>query len=142
MQPHSAFPHQVAGHDLIRILDNGQLAKPSATAEIQFYETARNHNSILQFLPKYYGKTWLCAQSEDVDASSNTDGTEALVLENLIVGYTKPCVMDLKLGIRLYDDNANEEKKARMIKQASVTTSGSTGVRICGAKVCFSHLLD
>ncbi|KAG8778721.1 hypothetical protein FRC16_003731 [Serendipita sp. 398] len=59
----------------------------------------------------------------------------ALVLENLSHAFTKPNILDIKLGTVLYDDAASEEKKQRMIKSARETTSFETGVRITGFQV-------
>lgn len=58
-----------------------------------------------------------------------------IVLENLLNGYKTPNVMDIKLGRILYDDSASIDKKNRLIKVSSETTSGSLGFRICGMKL-------
>ena len=47
----------------------------------------------------------------------------------------KPCILDVKLGTVLYDDDTPPEKKARMIMAARNTTSEETGVRLTGFKV-------
>lgn len=47
----------------------------------------------------------------------------------------KPCILDVKLGTVLYDQDAPPEKQARMIKVAHNTTSGETGVRFTGFQV-------
>lgn len=47
----------------------------------------------------------------------------------------KPCILDVKLGTTLYDEDASPEKKARMIKAAHNTTSGETGIRLTGFQV-------
>lgn len=60
---------------------------------------------------------------------------DGIVLENLTAPFAYPCVCDVKLGTRLYDDQADPGKKARMIAQANETTSGSTGLRICGLQI-------
>lgn len=46
-------------------------------------------------------------------------------------------MLDAKLGTVLYDENATEEKKARMIKKAAETTTGQVGLRLTGCQVCF-----
>ena len=63
---------------------------------------------------------------------------ECLCLENLSHGFKKPCVLDLKLGTQLYDDNASEEKKVRLGAVAANTTSGPLGIRLTGFQVTFS----
>jgi len=59
----------------------------------------------------------------------------SIVLENLSHRFLKPNILDIKLGTRLYDDGASEEKKARMIQTAKNTTSFETGVRLTGFQV-------
>lgn len=40
--------------------------------------------------------------------------------------------MDIKLGTILYDEDANEEKRERMILKAKEGTSLETGIRMTG----------
>lgn len=58
-----------------------------------------------------------------------------MVLENLSYAYTRPCILDAKLGTVLYSPDATEEKKARMDKQARQSTSHETGLRFTGCQV-------
>ena len=67
-------------------------------------------------------------------ASSDTP-SQTLVLQNLLYGYRKPCVLDIKLGTVLHDEDASEEKKTRMIKKAAESTSLQTGMRLTGFQV-------
>jgi inositol-hexakisphosphate kinase len=55
-----------------------------------------------------------------------------LMLENLTSKYKNPCVVDLKLGIRQYGDDASEEKKLSQKRKSDKTTSKDLGLRICG----------
>jgi inositol-hexakisphosphate kinase len=55
-----------------------------------------------------------------------------LMLENLTSKYKNPCVVDLKLGIRMYADDASEEKKQSQKRKADKTTSKDLGIRLCG----------
>jgi 1D-myo-inositol-tetrakisphosphate 5-kinase/inositol-polyphosphate multikinase len=57
------------------------------------------------------------------------------VLENLSHKFSKPNILDIKLGTVLYDDAANEDKVQRMLKTARETTSLETGVRLTGFQV-------
>ena len=59
----------------------------------------------------------------------------AVVLENLAYGYTKPCIVDIKLGRVLASPDAPKAKRDRLAAVAARTTSGSLGVRIAGMKV-------
>ena len=58
----------------------------------------------------------------------------AVVLENVAAGYRKPNILDVKLGARLWADDAPAEKRDRLDKAAEETTSKSLGFRIAGMK--------
>lgn len=59
----------------------------------------------------------------------------AVVLENASFGYKKPNIMDAKLGIRLWADDAPAEKKERFDKISKETTHKKYGFRIAGMRV-------
>lgn len=60
---------------------------------------------------------------------------QAVVLENAASGFVKPNILDVKLGIRLYADDASPEKKARFDKVTEETTHKTLGFRIAGMRV-------
>lgn len=62
-------------------------------------------------------------------------GQVFLVLENLVTPFPKPCILDLKLGVRQHADDASPEKIARCTAKCATTTSASLGVRCCGMRV-------
>ncbi|KAI0478595.1 inositol polyphosphate multikinase [Xylariaceae sp. FL0804] len=59
----------------------------------------------------------------------------AVVLENASFGYSKPNIMDAKLGYRLWADDAPVEKKQRFDKIAAETTHKHFGFRVAGMRV-------
>ncbi|THX16286.1 SAICAR synthase-like protein [Aureobasidium pullulans] len=59
----------------------------------------------------------------------------AIVLENVLAGFKKPNFVDVKLGSRLWADDAPLAKRAKLDEVASQTTSGSLGFRIAGMKI-------
>lgn len=59
----------------------------------------------------------------------------AVVLENASFGYKKPNIMDAKLGIRLWADDAPLEKKERFDKITEETTHKKFGFRVAGMRV-------
>ncbi|KAM3565969.1 hypothetical protein ARSEF4850_001062 [Beauveria asiatica] len=59
----------------------------------------------------------------------------AVVLANAASGFKKPNILDVKLGTRLWADNAPAAKKARFDKIASETTHSTLGFRIAGMRV-------
>lgn len=58
----------------------------------------------------------------------------AVVLENVAHGYKKPNILDVKLGARLWADDAPPAKRAKLDKVAQETTSKPLGFRIAGMK--------
>lgn len=64
-----------------------------------------------------------------------------IVLQNVYYGFSKPSILDIKLGKILTDENASPEKRERLQKVADSTTSGSLGFRICGMKL-YHSLID
>lgn len=63
-----------------------------------------------------------------------------IVLSNAASRFKRPSILDVKLGTVLYDEDATEEKKARMTQRALDTTSGTTGIRLTGFQVRFPSL--
>ena len=50
-------------------------------------------------------------------------------------GFQRPNILDVKLGIRVWADDASPEKRNKMDKVSSETTSGSLGLRITGMRL-------
>ncbi|KAJ9632490.1 hypothetical protein H2203_000895 [Taxawa tesnikishii (nom. ined.)] len=63
------------------------------------------------------------------------DTTLGIVLENITAGFVRPNILDIKLGKRLWADDAAPAKRAKLDQVASETTSGSLGFRVAGMKV-------
>lgn len=57
------------------------------------------------------------------------------MLENLVANFEYPCIIDLKMGTRLHDDNATETKKQSHESKVNETTSGALGLRITGIQI-------
>lgn len=60
---------------------------------------------------------------------------KAVVLENATFGFKQANILDVKLGVRLWADDAPLEKKRRFDKISSETTHGKLGFRIAGMRV-------
>ena len=58
----------------------------------------------------------------------------AIVLENVAFDFKKPNILDVKLGARLWADDAPPAKRAKLDKAAEETTSQRLGFRIAGSK--------
>lgn len=74
------------------------------------------------------------ANAVDLIGRQAVSDKQFLVLENLYYGFSKPSILDIKLGSVLVDDTAAEEKKQRLAKVSELTTSGSLHFRVCGMK--------
>ncbi|KAL8745242.1 MAG: hypothetical protein Q9190_002596 [Brigantiaea leucoxantha] len=59
----------------------------------------------------------------------------AIVLDNVAAAFKYPNILDVKLGARLWDDEAPEAKRAKLDKDAEVTTSKPLGLRIAGMRM-------
>ncbi|KAL9072511.1 MAG: hypothetical protein Q9161_003523 [Pseudevernia consocians] len=58
----------------------------------------------------------------------------AVVLENVAAGFKKPNILDVKLGARLWADDAPMAKRVKLDKVAEETTGKRLGLRIAGMK--------
>lgn len=71
--------------------------------------------------------------------SRRIETNQAVVLENAAHGFVRPNILDVKLGVRLWADDAPEEKKIRFDKVTEETTHKDLGFRIAGMRVWQGH---
>ncbi|ESQ40674.1 hypothetical protein EUTSA_v10013933mg [Eutrema salsugineum] len=132
--------HQVAGH-IARdgkpgplVDDKGRFFKPlqgdsRGEIEVKFYESFSSNTKvpdhIRRYFPAYHG-------TQEVEGS---DGAAMIVLENLLSKYSKPSVMDVKMGSRTWYPEASEEYIQKCLKKDTGTTTVSSGFRISGFEV-------
>lgn len=139
-------PHQAAGHDG-SMAAGSVFAKRATAQEIEFYGkiTAANNSEALgshvaHWLPSFMGTLTEGAlsgvgETPQMGAAPLHHDSQYIVLSNLYYGFSRPCILDIKLGSVLTDDTASAEKRARLHKVAQSTTSGSLAFRICGMKL-------
>ncbi|CCK68155.1 inositol polyphosphate multikinase KNAG_0A04850 [Huiozyma naganishii CBS 8797] len=165
MEQYQELEHKAAGHDgTLTDTDGTLIFKPLNQREFAFYQSVQNgveHSErqdqgdipLESWMPVFLG-----VLNEGKNLSSDekvtviTDGSSVhldtkvtpagdvpsqkyLVLQNLLAGFNKPNVLDIKLGKVLYDSDASDAKKLRMQEVSKTTTSGSLGFRICGMKI-------
>lgn len=136
------FDHQVAGHiiEKVRRYRDAFVLKPCLKPdlflrEIQFYEKAQTDDNIRPWLPAYHGLV-------HVPSSSNSplikgDLLPCMVLEDLTVGFSKPCLIDIKIGRQTFEPSASQAKKSREL--AKYPHQEALGFRITGLKVWDAH---
>lgn len=138
--------HQVAGHSakegrLGPLVDGeGRFFKPfqrdfRGKNEDTFYEFFSSNknapNHIHGYFPAYQG-------SQVVEASNGTGKLPHIVLEDVVTGYLKPSIMDIKIGSRTWYPNISQEYFKKCMGKDRGTTSVSLGFRISGFKI-FDH---
>ena len=92
--------------------------------------------------PHTIAKAPVVEKSWKPSGSGKITTDQAIVLENVAAAFKKPNILDLKLGARLWDDNAPPAKRARLDKVAEETTSGSLGFRIAGMRTWNGPAVD
>ncbi|KAL5533453.1 hypothetical protein ACEPAF_5229 [Sanghuangporus sanghuang] len=142
-----ALRSQVGGHPgVLASDDNLLIVKSCLDAEKRFYELLALGDERLEglrrWIPRFYGTLRLegkVADDDDAGAGALEAGIipvpESVVLENVSSSFTKPNIMDLKLGTVLYEESAPPEKRERMLATARETTSLETGLRLTGFQV-------
>lgn len=131
---------QVAGHPgTLQSLKgpNGEdlIVKQSLPKEVAFYEELKSssapHNDAVhefasKWTPKYYGS---------LNPADGGAGPPRIIIEDLLSGFQRPNVIDIKLGTQLWDEDASQEKRQRMEKASRETTSFEAGIRLTGWRV-------
>lgn len=156
---------QAAGHSGVTQSELGDIFfKPSDLGEVEFYKTvAADHPELQEVIPVFYGlltegnqiKTdgeispeqlvAAAVSAEPKEAPAPADGSapakkkkeHVLALKNSLLGFEEPCILDIKLGHILWDDNAAQEKRDRLDAVARSTTSGSLDMRLTGMNVYY-----
>ncbi|CAI4221461.1 unnamed protein product [Auanema sp. JU1783] len=58
-----------------------------------------------------------------------------ILLENVVASYSRPCILDLKIGTRQHGDDASESKRHRQLRKCRESTSATLGVRMVGMQL-------
>lgn len=137
-----------------------------------YEESTRRHSELKTVMPLFYGTLNLAPSDvqevvkrqglENVKIEANGAGLlpastpmaaaipkgkmittgQAVVLENLCAAFERPNIMDIKLGVRLWADDAPPEKRRKLDAVSADTTSGSMALRVAGMKIFQPKLVD
>ena len=112
---------QVGGHGSVdksqamQVNRQGLVLKPiqegaRGEREVEFFKTVTNSSDptvavFKEFIPQFHG----------VSRKKLEDGKkgEYLMMENLTKDFSKPCIMDIKIGAKTYGPDASEKKKVQ-----------------------------
>lgn len=157
------YQHAVAGHDGTLCDVDGELfIKPCTQAEIAFYESSvADHPDFAEYMPTFLGTLTLDEQHNGqtieeagaaliakhslpevvvpIKTGKRIKTNQAIVLGNAAHGFVKPNIMDVKLGVQLWGDDAPEEKRIRFDKVTAETTHKDLGFRVAGMRVWQGH---
>lgn len=102
-----------------------------AAAAVKQSGLSEQQASALQDLPNglVVEKAWAPSGGGKIATDS------AIMLENVAEHYMKPNILDVKLGARLWADDAPPAKREKMERESTETTSKTLGLRIAGMRI-------
>lgn len=107
------------------IWSDDEVEVPSSSARVDLRElpfTLRNA-PLLKVIPKFYGVV------------SCPDGSVMVELEDVARMYDRPAVMDVKIGMQTWYENAAPDYIAKCKEKDASTTQSTLGFKICGMQV-------
>lgn len=137
----SMYSNQVGGHRvLVKPLESSIVLKPYDEAEFDFYDRCVPLvcSSLMPFTARCYGEVDLRAITPEHGGSSVIPGKSGkfVMLEDLAHGIARPCILDLKMGLKQRSIRNYSEKKVQSKQEKSIsTTSHRLGFRLCGAQL-------
>mmetsp|Transcript_3891 Transcript_3891/g.5556 ORF Transcript_3891/g.5556 Transcript_3891/m.5556 type:complete len:412 (+) Transcript_3891:159-1394(+) len=69
------------------------------------------------------------------ESLKNRPGIQYIRLEDLTLPFSRPNILDLKIGTRVYGVGDDPQKIKRKIQKSAQTTSRTLGLRLCGMQV-------
>ena len=115
----------LSGDEIIWSDDEAELAVPSSSVRVDLLAlpfTLRNA-PLLKVVPKFYGVV------------TCPDGSMLMELEDVARMYDRPAVMDVKIGIRTWYEDASPDYIAKCKDKDANTTQSTLGFKICGMQV-------
>lgn len=119
--------NQVAGHDTFKFAKE-TLIKTTTEEEAQFYRELDKYPQYDQFTPDFTNIVDVPSREKDKRKDKR------IYLENLVWQMENPCIMDIKLGVKNYRDDACVDRIIKNIFKAHISTTAQWGLRIAGLK--------
>ena len=135
------YSNQVGGHRvLVKPKDSSIVLKPYDEAEFTFYDKCVPLvcSALMPFTARCYGEVDLRAVTPEHGSSAVVPGKSGkyVMLEDLAHGIARPCILDLKMGLKQRSIRNYSEKKVQSKESKSKsTTSHQVGFRLCGAQL-------
>jgi len=106
-----------------KIVGEGRLTKKVDPREYDFYvNTLKRVSGLSNFCPQFFG-------------TIQEDGNNLIIFEDLCRGFSKPCVLDLKIGTTRVGDDTIGERREYMHNKDKGSTTVSIGLRFIGMRV-------
>ncbi|CAG8126464.1 unnamed protein product [Penicillium salamii] len=109
--------------------DSGAIFLPDPSASADSPRPAETCPAAQESVADKEEAAWVPSQGKKIDTGLS------IVLENVAAGFHRPNVLDVKLGARLWADDAPLAKRSKLDAVSNETTSSSVGYRIAGMKV-------
>ncbi|KAJ5817815.1 hypothetical protein N7447_007823 [Penicillium robsamsonii] len=120
-------------HGALPLPESGDVSTDSSLPSQPSSHTASTSTPEDGAAPAKEESAWVPSGGKKIDSSLS------IVLENIACGFRRPNVLDVKLGARLWADDAPLEKRNKLDDVSKETTSSSLGYRIAGMKVWTGH---
>ncbi|KAG0640189.1 inositol polyphosphate kinase-domain-containing protein [Tuber brumale] len=108
--------------------------KPCTAREVAFYTFAAEDHRFRKFMATFIGTLELWGPEQTEGPATHCRNT-SIVLQNLTHDFGEACIMDVKLGAQLLDDEAPQDNRDRLDAVSTAATCRSLGLRIAGMKV-------
>ena len=142
-QPLTMYSNQVGGHGvLVKPKDSSVVLKPYDEAEFNFYDQLMptECSCLIPYTARCYGEVDLRCTSppDEISSPGAVPGKSGkyVMLDDLAHGIDKPCILDLKMGLKQRSVRNFSPKKlqSKSFKSLS-TTSHQLGFRLGGAQL-------
>lgn len=141
---------QLDALDLQSPVNTGAAATPSTpnlnaqSKKRRLGDQSASHDQSMVGSASYSAKLWKKERSKSLISRKNSahlqrgpssSYREYLVLADLTLKYSRPCVLDIKMGTRQHGEDAPPAKVKSHSAKCAATTSLALGLRVCGMQI-------